>query len=257
MAINIGGVAESMPPLKPADRPPAVQQTQEAPTTGTQQNQNTTIVAPLFEHGEGRGAMGCVVVSPPIFLSEEEAIQVIKEELSKYGVKLGPGGELKDVVVKMRATNMFAFLAPKGEKERFKDPKPLSVDTIDQDKNIVIEFVSRDDFAKLHENRGMGCTAREYNIKGVAENLTKESAGKGKQTRYLGVFYDPMNLSQAEWKKKEKEKKVYRRQISKDEAKKLLRQQASDFANWLGEQGVEVTKQEEQEKQETKEEKKE
>ena len=34
-------------------------------------------VAPVFIHGEGRGALGCVVVSPPVFLSEAEALEVL------------------------------------------------------------------------------------------------------------------------------------------------------------------------------------
>ncbi len=50
--------------------------------------EKAAIVAPIFEHGEGRGAIGCVVVAPPVFLSEEEAWQVIEEELAKRGVTL-------------------------------------------------------------------------------------------------------------------------------------------------------------------------
>ena len=38
------------------------------------------VVAPVFEHGKGRGIAGCIVVAPPVFLSEEEALQVISEE---------------------------------------------------------------------------------------------------------------------------------------------------------------------------------
>ena len=53
------------------------------------------VVAPIFEHGTGRGADGCVVVSPPVFLSEEEAVQVIREELAKQGIKLKEGIRLK------------------------------------------------------------------------------------------------------------------------------------------------------------------
>ena len=47
------------------------------------------IVAPIFQHGEGRGATGCIVMSPPVFLSEEEALQVIREEMAAKGVQLG------------------------------------------------------------------------------------------------------------------------------------------------------------------------
>jgi radical SAM protein with 4Fe4S-binding SPASM domain len=37
------------------------------------------IVAPIFNHGEGRAADGCEVVNPPVFLSEQDAMQVIGE----------------------------------------------------------------------------------------------------------------------------------------------------------------------------------
>jgi hypothetical protein len=46
------------------------------------------VVAPIFVHGPGRGAVGCVVVNPPVFLYEQDAMQVIREELRKSGVKL-------------------------------------------------------------------------------------------------------------------------------------------------------------------------
>lgn len=52
------------------------------------------VVAPIFEHGEGRGATGCVVVNPPVFLSEQDAMQVIREELPKSGVSLSEGSVL-------------------------------------------------------------------------------------------------------------------------------------------------------------------
>ena len=46
------------------------------------------IVAPIFEHGAGRGAEGCRAVAPPVFLSEEEGMQILREELAKHGVQL-------------------------------------------------------------------------------------------------------------------------------------------------------------------------
>ena len=57
-----------------------------------------TTVAPIFEHGDGRGATGCVVVSPPVFLSEEEGMQILREELAKHGVHLKTGGTLEGVL---------------------------------------------------------------------------------------------------------------------------------------------------------------
>jgi hypothetical protein len=46
------------------------------------QTNAVAIVAPIFRHGEGFGATGCIVMSPPVLLSEEEALQVIREEMA-------------------------------------------------------------------------------------------------------------------------------------------------------------------------------
>ena len=59
-----------------------------AQNSGTNPTVKHAIVAPIFVHGEGRGAVGCVVVNPPVFLSEQDAMQVIREELKKAGVVL-------------------------------------------------------------------------------------------------------------------------------------------------------------------------
>ena len=58
-------------------------------------------VAPIFVHGEGRGASGCIVMNPPVFLSEEEALQILGEELARAGIKLGAGRRLNEVTVEM------------------------------------------------------------------------------------------------------------------------------------------------------------
>ncbi|NLH15001.1 MAG: hypothetical protein GX455_00330, partial [Phycisphaerae bacterium] len=50
--------------------------------------QKVLLLSPIFPHGEGRGSIGCVVVAAPVFLTEEEGLDVIKEELSKSGIRL-------------------------------------------------------------------------------------------------------------------------------------------------------------------------
>ena len=50
-----------------------------------------TRVAPILEDAlanDGRGGFGCIAVSAPVFLSEDEAIELIRAELEKAGVKL-------------------------------------------------------------------------------------------------------------------------------------------------------------------------
>ena len=41
-------------------------------------------MAPVFIHGEGTGAYGCIAVTAPFFLSEEEAWEIIKSEAESY-----------------------------------------------------------------------------------------------------------------------------------------------------------------------------
>src|ERR1035441_2808503 len=47
-------------------------------------------VAPIFLHGAGRGAFGCVAVSAPVFLTEDEARQVIQQEAKTAGLEFEP-----------------------------------------------------------------------------------------------------------------------------------------------------------------------
>jgi len=53
-----------------------------------------TRVAPILEDAlanDGRGGFGCVAVSAPVFLSEDEAIDLIRAELEKAGLALQTG----------------------------------------------------------------------------------------------------------------------------------------------------------------------
>jgi hypothetical protein len=87
-------------------------------------------VAPVFEHGKGQGALGCIVVSPPVFLTEAEARDVIEEEAKKAGVGFAERGHKLERVP-------FAFL------EKYivlEDPKPESATTTTSDGRQVRTF---------------------------------------------------------------------------------------------------------------------
>ncbi|MCZ7584672.1 MAG: hypothetical protein M5R36_15785 [Deltaproteobacteria bacterium] len=65
----------------------------------------SAIVAPVFEHGEGRGSIGCVMVNGPVFLSEEEALAVIKTALEKRGLTgFGSPKEYPEITIAQRLT---------------------------------------------------------------------------------------------------------------------------------------------------------
>lgn len=220
------------------------------------------IVAPIFEHGTGRGAIGCVVMNPPVFLSEEEAMQVIREELAKYGIRLKGGTVLKGVRLCHR------LLTHQGENEKstkeidFENdpewraageknpvlkwrlaPTLLKLDGIDSDKNVAVEFISRSNY---DDSGGLipTSTVRDYDFVDVAKYVASKVEEKSQDRIYFGVFYDPTirppkqdyskKLSAAEreaaWKKGDED--------AKNESKKLLREQVEDFAGWLKEKKV-------------------
>lgn len=207
------------------------------------------IVAPIFEHGEGRGATGCVVIAPPVFLSEEEAWQVIDEELARQNLKLpATGFEVRGVKVARRMEHYSESKDGKfeaKEEEMSGTAKPFKADRVNFEKKIALEFVSQGEYADLGGPRSMS-TVQSYDFKKVAQSLA-EKAGKQAQDKvYLGVLYDPVGKTEppdwkavksrtvGEWTKfwQESQKK------GRAEAQRLLRLQVQDFVKWLQAQGA-------------------
>lgn len=219
------------------------------------------IVAPIFEHGTGRGATGCVVVSPPVFLSEEEAMQIIREELAKHGIRLKDGKVLEGVRLCPRswrdeqengkvAEEIDIDNDPEWrtvcEKEpamrlRFA-PKPLKLDGMDSDKKVAVEFISE---SKYRDSGGTldGGTAMEHDFIDAAKYVAGKVEKEGKDCIYFGVFYDPA-VESPSWFDDDLENTKTQADLksgakdAKEESKKLLREQVQDFAGWLKEKKV-------------------
>jgi hypothetical protein len=224
-------------------------------------------VAPVFKHGDGCGATGCVVVSPPVFLSEEEAMQIIREELAKHGIQLKGGSVLDGVRIPHRLVP-FKFIgkedAEKAAVECKKHANSLKLDGLDSEKHIAVEFVSKgryfdlggaqesydmdeldDPDAKTDNSGGIvSSTAQSYDFKETAEFVVAKVKKQGTDQVFFGVFYDPLG---EEWRKTgEKTDQAKLSEIikmrkksaeqKKDDSKKQLRLQAQDFVAWLKEQ---------------------
>jgi hypothetical protein len=220
-----------------------------------------TIVAPIFEHGEGRGATGCVVLSPPVFLSEEEAMQIIREELAKHGVQLKDGIILKGVRIPERMARTkengktrleeidpendpeFRTLPKEAREEARKHaPRLLGLSGIDASKKVATKFVSEARYTVL--GGALDGMSWEYDFKEVARYVAGKAKEQGKDAIYLGVFYDPMVAMDMEAMHKRREKIGFgaaweeANKERRDKARKLLRQQVRDFAAWLKEKKV-------------------
>ena len=216
------------------------------------QKPNTTPssrIAPLFQHGEGRGAFGCVAVNPPVFLSEDEALQVIRDEAKKAGLEFTPDAlTIKNASVPITEP----YWCPRDE-EGARPPasqsalqrQNLVLSGFDEKHNVAFEFVSQKEF-KAWENKNPACmsTVSVYDMKGTAESLR---TGLQSETGlpWMGVFYEPAasapdmhrlskNATEADWKAAWDKHEKAARKIGEEE----LRKQVDDFIRWLKAQGV-------------------
>jgi hypothetical protein len=182
-------------------------------------------VAPLFMHGEGRGVSGCIVMNPPLFLSEAEARSVIMEELGKEGIhfdQINVG--IEDIPIYKWRSCCFMGL------EQCQDQAHLLLDAYSEDYNIGFEFISGSDRFDFGES--IRSTVVQYNLPKIAEGVRDYLERYGLIT--AGVFYDPLVSGSAEewlgWKEPREEKK--------EEAYSLLRDQVQDFIRWLKKENI-------------------
>lgn len=209
------------------------------------------VVAPLFAHGEGRGVTGCVVHTPPVFLSEAEALQIVTEELGRYGLSFPERNRTIDAVRLPSRTERWEFVPKAGGPSKQRAPdgtwtegefvtridekpgKKFSLDARDPAHQVGFEYVSVGDARDLGGPQSMS-TVSEYDLPAVARELGEKMAESGGPELRFGVLYDPfVPLEPAEgesWQDAENR--------LREESRKLLRQQVSDFIDWLKAQGV-------------------
>jgi len=178
---------------------PLVLACQGAGDQGAHSGAGASRIAPLFVHGDGRGAFGCVVVNPPVFLSEDEARQVIQEEAKKAGLEFAADAlTLKGV--DLPVTSPFEF-AEEMEAERTwglkkKKAPPthkgdLVLDGYDEKRKIAFEIVSPADFEAWQRQEGDNwCSVSSYDFKKTAERL-RAGLARDKSGTTVGVFYEP------------------------------------------------------------------
>jgi hypothetical protein len=217
-------------------------------------------VAPVFAHGEGRGAIGCQVILPPVFMSEEEAMSIIEEELGQAGVKLTDKNvEYKEVLISEREE--YGVKDSKGNwKEEVRDvpggkQKPLVVDRVDPAHKVAVEFVSEADYFELGGAHSSS-TVQSYDMADIAKNVDTKVAAKGPAV-FFAALYDPVvNADYRALDEQSSACSAKASQSGKDAAdcyeqardtargkayaksKEELRAQVKDFVNWLKAQGA-------------------
>lgn len=206
----------------------------------SQIKQNTNKVAPIFVHGEGVGVSGCVMIAPPVYLSEEEALKIILSELKKEGLSF------KDKYIGEPMQIERKKIIFKNDKkitkyeERYTDTteiKNIKPDVFNKELNMAIEFVSIDDYIMLCDDNIEMSSVSSFRIKDVAEKI-QNAFSKNKELNSV-VFYDPVGLADEkdfnkDWDEME--------ELGKDKAIKMLKQQVDDFIEWLKKEKINFNK---------------
>lgn len=179
----------------------------------TENNNIVANIAPVFAHGDGRGSTGCIVMSPPVFISEDEAIKIILDKLNAEGYNFSNEN---------CPTYSFNVLpiANECDEPKGKAKIKLKMDAYNSNSNWAIQFISTDDFNKF-KNDNCWSSVSGYDTKKAAEIINNEL--KSKKLSNAVVFYDPIPSVE--------DGKEYRK--TEDEAKKLLLAQVNDFIDWL------------------------
>jgi hypothetical protein len=221
------------------------------------QTNAVAVVAPIFQHGEGRGATGCIVMAPPVFLSEEEALQVIREEMTSRGVKLGTNG--------LAVTGVTLSNWPLKSSV----PKPqdtYAASAADPTKKVFVEFISERkarhwDFERGKEEGNLQISSvQDYDMPKTAAFIAKRVKQQASDRIYFGTFYDPIAGSldlgriakEAQAQRQAKTSGSGKPPTQGDliratreagaraaaESRRLLRLQVQDFLKWLQAQGA-------------------
>ena len=209
-------------------------------------------VAPLFIHGGGRGAYGCVIINPPSFLSEQEAREIIESELKKEGI-IFDRKNYKIDELSFKRNYGFDRESEETDDESFDSFFPDDVDTVKLDGystkyNLGYEFVSA--WGDYHAFGGEydASSVTSFDVIEAAENLREKMKDYGKMNTV--IFYDPIEDNETPEdqnptlrsmmppvhdndKEINPEKLLDMDKTSKQKSYKLLKRQVADFIEWV------------------------
>lgn len=205
----------------------------------------TSRVAPLFQHGDGVGSYGCIATAAPVFLSEDEARQIITDEGKRAGLTFVAGtSALKGVNVPLIEALDMQVKRKDGKlgkiPAKFKTKKAdVKLDGEDKKRKISFEFVSHEDFGEWSVEDPVQIASVAWDdILGTAA-LLRESLAKSKPKGTFGVFYDPVAYSSFRFEEQGfSADAAARDKAEREQAEKDLRAQVKDFIKWLKAEGI-------------------
>jgi len=159
-------------------------------------------IAPIFLHGYGQGAIGCIVISPPAFLSEMEAMEIIEKKLQEAGILIDQKNFLIDKI-------------------ELHDSHPFYFEGYNSHYNLGIKYISKWNYFKTGSPRDLS-SVQTYDMVVAAQRVREKLKNYNKINAV--VFYDPMVS-------------YYERGLStikeQDESRNFLEAQVVEFINWF------------------------
>jgi hypothetical protein len=188
------------------------------------------VVAPIFKHGEGQAAFGGRpnVSFSPSHIPEEEAIQIISEELKKSSVAISRRNVgFPDIMISERELQSARPTEKQNDlREIPGTAQALNIDLIDDKKHLAVEYISGEDNQELGGYQTKYSTVQFVSLPDTAGYVARSIKEQGKAKNYYGIFYDPIVYP---------DKKI---KNAAEESRRLLKEQVKDFLDWLEAEGV-------------------
>ena len=186
-------------------------------------------VAPLFEHGDGVGTIGCMSVAAVLFLSEADALQIITDEFAKHGLTATESGRVIDNISLPVIDTKRNRLSEEQHTANSFGSLSLDLDLVGT--NVVMEFISLEDYQAFPKRANVpsGLSITSYKIKPAADQLVTAFKDLDNTDTTYATFYDPVY-----------DRYSYTTPLPSTDttSAELLREQVRDFIEWLAAQGV-------------------
>ena len=191
-----------------------------------------SLIAPLFEHGDGVGAFGCMVLAPPVFLSESQMFDLVESELENLGINFSKNYDdsLYVTVTSKRPKKEFRSF-PSDSYEGYNDTlvtKQIPYDFVIDSSNIGVIILSEneyEDFGDKTYGSSVACIAPSN----LALNVLRYNKNKNKS---FVLFYDP--VEKEDFRRDEHDQLFsISKSIIKQRSKEKLREQVRDFVKWF------------------------
>lgn len=194
-------------------------------------------IAPIFEHGSGVGSYGCMVISPPIYISEADAKNIIYNELAANGIYLrwdsSPNHDI-DIITTKRESK-YDEKKNNYEVNYVNFTKKLEIDLYSKILNLAVVYVSRDNYLNFAD---AVCNRDDETSMGESEDY----CGLAYKIRYYFtkdssmnavVFYDPIPSMRFKKVLSEKNNDMYIEEGTMQAGADSLRAQVRDYVKWL------------------------